>query len=63
MSKPRKKTWLMDQDLVHKVRRIYGARTETEAVTRALREVVFQEELRKAIFATAGKIPGIKKVF
>lgn len=59
----RKKTWLLDQSLIHKVRRIYGTRTETEAVTRALQEVVFRAQLKRMLQATAGKIPGIEKVF
>jgi Arc/MetJ family transcription regulator len=63
MSVRRKKTWLLDQSLIHKVRRIYGTRTETEAVTRALQEVVFREDLKKALLITAGKIPRIQKVF
>jgi Arc/MetJ family transcription regulator len=63
MDARRKKTWLLDQNLVHKVRRIYGTRTETEAVTRALQEVVFREDLKKALESTAGKIPRIEKVF
>ncbi len=63
MGAVRKKTWLLDQNLIHKVRRIYGTRTETEAVTRALQEVVFKDELKKALHATAGRIPRIEKVF
>jgi Arc/MetJ family transcription regulator len=59
----KKKTWLLDQSLVHKVRRIYGTRTETEAVTRALQEVVFREDLKRALQSIAGKIPRIEKVF
>jgi Arc/MetJ family transcription regulator len=59
----RKKTWLLDQSLIQKVRRIYGVRTETEAVTRALKDVVFQNELQKALQATAGTAPKLEKVF
>ena len=63
MADVRKKTWLLDQALIHKVRRIYGTRTETEAVTRALEEVVFQDEVKKALQSTAGRIPHMKKIF
>lgn len=63
MKLKRKKTWLMDQGLVDKVRRIYRAKTETEAVTRAMEEAAFREEVRKAFKATAGKIPQMEKVF
>jgi len=38
-------------------------RTETEAVTRAMEEVVVREKLAEAFRATAGRIPGLEKVF
>ena len=63
MKSIRKKTWLIDQNLVDKMRRIYRAKTETEAVTRAMEEAVFREEVRKAFMATAGKIPLMEMVF
>lgn len=59
----RKKTWILDQSLIDRVRRAYKSKTETEAVARALETVVFQEELAKALRQTAGKIPRIEKVF
>jgi hypothetical protein len=59
----RKKTWLVDQKLVRQVRRIYRAKTETEAVTRALQEVVFQEELSRAIRSAGPKLRNLEKVF
>jgi hypothetical protein len=59
----RKKTWLLDQTLIDRVRRAYKSKTETEAVTRALENVVSQEEVVKALRRTAGKIPRIEKVF
>ncbi len=59
----RKKTWLIDQSLVDRVRRIYRVKTETAAVTKALEEAVIREELDKVFRACAGKIPRIKKVF
>jgi hypothetical protein len=59
----RKKTWLLDQTLIDRVRRAYKSKTETEAVTRALENVVFQEEIVRALRQTAGKIPRIEKIF
>jgi hypothetical protein len=59
----RKKTWLLDQTLIDRVRRAYKSKTETEAVTRALENVVFQEQIVRALRQTAGKIPRIEKVF
>jgi len=63
MKSIRKKAWLIDQNLVDQVRRIYRAKTETEAVTRAMEEAAFREEVRKAFKATAGKTPRMEKVF
>ena len=63
MLQVRKKTWRLDQLLIDRVRRIYRAKTETEAVTRALREVVVREQIRKAFRLSAGKIPRIERVF
>jgi hypothetical protein len=63
MAQIRKKTWLLEQSLIDRVRRIYRAKTETDAVTRALREVVVREKIKKAFRASAGKIPRIEKVF
>jgi hypothetical protein len=59
----RKKTWILDQRLIDRVRRVYKVKTETEAVTQALENALFQEEVAKVLQRTAGKIPGIKKVF
>jgi hypothetical protein len=58
----RKKTLILDQ-LIDDVRRAYKTRTETEAVTRALENAVFQEQIVKALRATAGKSPQFEKVF
>jgi Arc/MetJ family transcription regulator len=63
MAQVRKKTWLLDQTLVNRVRRIYRARTETEAVTLALRETVLREELTEAFRQSAGKIPRLEQAF
>lgn len=63
MIQMRKKTWLLDQTLINRVRRVYRARTETEAVTLALRETVLREKLREAFRRSAGKIPSLEQVF
>ena len=63
MAEIRKKTWLLDQNLIRRARRIYKAKTETEAVTRALQEAVLREDIVKAFRLTAGKIPRMEKVF
>jgi len=63
MKSVRKKTWLIDQNQVNKLRRLYRAKTETEAVTRAMEEALFREEVRKTFQSTAGKISRMEKVF
>ena len=63
MPETRKKTWLVDQRLVRRVCRIYRAKTETEAVTRALQEAVFREKVRPTFRAAAGKIPDLERVY
>ena len=43
-----KKTWLIDPVLVTRARKICGARTETETVTQALRDILVRDEIDKA---------------
>jgi Arc/MetJ family transcription regulator len=44
-----RKTWLIDPDLVRDAQRVCGARTETETITRALREMLIRDEIDKAL--------------
>jgi hypothetical protein len=44
-----KKTWLLDGGLVKRAQLVCGARTETEMVTRALEDIVFRDEVERAI--------------
>lgn len=55
-----KKTYNLPPDLIERVKRIFKARTETEAVILALREMTFMEEVHRAIRSTSGKIPDFK---
>jgi len=43
-----KKTWLIDPDLVRRAKKVSGARTETETVTRALQEILVRDEIETA---------------
>lgn len=63
MAAIKKKTLLLDQDLIRRVRGIYKAKTETEAITRALEDAAFRDELTRVFRRMAGKIPHIEKVF
>ena len=58
-----KKTWLIDPDLVRRARKICGARTETETVTRALEEIVVRDEIDKAFRIHGPVLAGIENVF
>jgi hypothetical protein len=58
-----KKTWLIDPELVRQARKICGARTETETVTRALREVVVRDQIDKAFREHGPDLAGIEIVF
>ena len=58
-----KKTWLIDQTLVSKAKRISGARTETEAVTRALEEIVVRDEIDRAFLRNHAVLAEIEVVF
>ena len=60
---PVKKTWLIDPLLVKRARKICGARTETETVTRALQEVLIQDEIDKAFRRYGPRLADIEEVF
>ena len=55
-----KKTYNLPPDLIARVRRIFKAKTETEAIILALKEMTFMEEVTTALRATSGKIPNFK---
>lgn len=58
-----KKTWLIDQALVSRAKRICGASTETEAVTRALEEMVGRDEIARAFRRHHAVLAEIEVVF
>jgi hypothetical protein len=55
-----KKTYNLPPDLIARVRKIFKAKTETEAIVLALREMTFMEEVGRALRATSGKLPHFK---
>jgi len=55
-----KKTYNLPPDLIARVRRIFKAKTETEAIILALKEMTFMDEVTKALRATSGRIPKFK---
>ena len=58
-----KKTWLIDPELVSKARKICGARTETETVTLALREILVRDEIDRAFRRHGPWFASIESVF
>ena len=58
-----KKTWLIDPVLVRRAKKICGARTETEMVTRALREILVRDEIDKAFRRHGPTLAGIEELF
>lgn len=55
-----KKTYNLPPDLIARVRKLFQAKTETEAIILALREMTFMEEVERALRATSGKLPHFK---
>jgi hypothetical protein len=58
-----KKTWLIDPVLVQRARKICGARTETETVTRALQEILVRDEIDKAFRRYGPALADIEDMF
>ncbi|MDP9169986.1 MAG: type II toxin-antitoxin system VapB family antitoxin [Acidobacteriota bacterium] len=58
-----RKTWLIDPVLVQRARKICGARTETETVTQALREVLVRDKIDKAFRLHGPALAGIEDLF
>lgn len=58
-----KKTWLIDPVLVQRARRICGARTETETVTQALRDILVRDEIDKAFRRHGPALGTIEELF
>ena len=58
-----KKTWLIDPTLVRKAQKIRGTRTETETVSRALKEILIRDEMDKAFRRHAPVLAEIEQVF
>ncbi len=55
-----KKTYNLPPELIARVKRIFGAKTETEAIILALREMAFMEDVDRAMRAASGRMPDFK---
>jgi len=58
-----KKTWLIDPVLVQRARKACGARTETETVTRALKEMLVRDEIDRVFRKHGPALAVIEDVF
>ncbi len=58
-----KKTWLIDPVLVQRARKICGARTETETVTKALQEILIRDEIDKAFRRHGPALADLEELF
>ncbi len=58
-----KKTWLIDPVLVRRAKKICGARTETETVTQALRDILLHDEIDKAFRRHGSSLANIEELF
>lgn len=45
----KKKTYNLDGDMIEKVRRLFNAKTDTEAIQQALRKAVENQEIEEAL--------------
>jgi len=57
-----KKTYNLPPDLIARVKKIFRAKTETEAIVLALQEMSFMDEVVRTLHTTSGKIPDYKPI-
>ncbi len=53
----------IDQDKLTKVQRLFNTKTETDAVDKALEQVLFGEEVMRALHEASGKGKAVRDVF
>lgn len=53
----------IDQDKLTQVQRLFGVKTETEAVDKALDQVLFGEEVLRTLREAAGKGKAVRDIF
>lgn len=61
-SNVKRKNYYLDEKKILQAKRILGAKTETETITRALDLVAFRKDLLESLKAVAGK-GGVEKIF
>ena len=63
MTKIVKKTMQMNQDYIDRLRRVFGARTDTEAVNKAMEMALIDDEIIGAHQRLRGKGEIVEEVF
>jgi hypothetical protein len=63
MAKIIKKTMMMNQDYIDRLRHIFGVRTDTEAVNKAMETALMDEEIISAHKRMKGKGEIVEEVF
>ena len=59
----KRKNILIDQSKLTRVRRLLNARTETEAIDKALDQMLFGEEVMSSLTEASGKGKKVKDIF
>lgn len=59
----KRKNILIDQSKLTRVRRLLNARTETEAIDKALDQMLFGEEVMSSLTEASGKGKKVKDLF
>lgn len=57
-----KKTYNLPPDLVKRVKKVLGAKTETEAIIRCMNEVAFMDDVERAVKDTGGRLPDFRSL-
>ena len=52
-----KKTYNLPVQLIERAKKIFKAKTETEAIVLALRELALMDDVQKALRAVSGRFP------
>ena len=45
----KKKTYNLDEEMIHKVRRLFNVKTDTEAIQKALQKTIDDREIEKSL--------------
>ena len=55
-----KKTYNLPKDLIALMKKHFKAKTETEAIILAMKEIAYMDRVEKAVLSAGGKLPRYK---